>query len=324
MVEQKKLTTCGRCGEISLSTEFLRTRSKFYPNGRIPVCNSCIKEILQKDNYSWEIIDKLCQYLDIPFIIEKVVELKETVGNEDFFLNYCEIFGSKEYETIGWLEYQTKYEELRDSGALEEVVPLLGEQQKLELQAKWGASYDEEDLAYLENLFNGMLATQNVNGALQKDQAIKLCKISLEIDSRIREGADFDKMLKSYDSLIKAADFTPKNVKNVNDFDSVGELFKWLEKRGWKNRFYDNVTRDIVDETIKNFQAFNQRLYTNESGIGDEISKRIENLKTVARMENSYDTSIDADLDKYENEGYDLLMKDNDEFDAEVIDDNGV
>mgnify|MGYP003505934165 FL=1 len=81
--------------------------------------------------------------------------------------------------------------------------------------------------------------------------------MSYEIDCRIREGADFDKILASYDKLVKTAEFTPKNVKNINDFDSVGELIKWLEKRGWKNTFYDDVSRDIVDETMQNFQAFN-------------------------------------------------------------------
>jgi len=42
-------------------------------------------------------------------------------------------------------------------------------------------------------------------------------------------------LLGSYDKLVKIAEFTPKNAKNANDFDSVGELFRWLEKRGWKN-----------------------------------------------------------------------------------------
>jgi hypothetical protein len=81
--------------------------------------------------------------------------------------------------------------------------------------------------------------------------------ISLELESRIRAGADFDKLLSSYDKLVKVAEFTPKNAKNANDFDSVGELIKWLEKRGWKNKFYDGVTRDVIDETIKNIQNYN-------------------------------------------------------------------
>ena len=161
--------------------------------------------------------------------------------------------------------------------------------------------------------------TQNVSGALQMDQALKICKISLELDSRIREGTDFDKMLASYERLVKTAEFTPKNVKNAGDFDSMGELVKWLEKRGFRNTFYDDVTRDIVDETIKNIQNYNQRLYTNESGIGEEITRRIEALKNAQELENYYGVSEqEYDLDNYDNDGYAELMKEDEEFIIEL------
>lgn len=143
--------------------------------------------------------------------------------------------------------------------------------------------------------------------------------ISLELESRIRAGADFDKLLSSYDKLVKVAEFTPKNVKNANDFDSVGELIKWLEKRGWKNKFYDGVTRDVIDETIKNIQNYNQRLYINESGIGEEISRRIEQLKIADEAETDYYGlgSYDS-LDDYDNEGYEQLMKEDNEFRGDI------
>ena len=162
-----------------------------------------------------------------------------------------------------------------------------------------------------------MLLTQNINGALQGDQAIKICKISYEIDERIRAGEDFDKLLASYDKLVKTGEFTPKNVKNASDFESMGELCRWLEKKGFVNQFYDGETRDVVDETIKNIQSWNQKLYTNESGIGDEISQRIQSLKTAAELENYYDLEQDTDYDEYENEGFEQLFKD-DEFEADV------
>jgi hypothetical protein len=137
---------------------------------------------------------------------------------------------------------------------------------------------------------------------------------------RIREGTDFDKLLASYDKLVKAADFTPKNVKNINDFDTCGELVKWMEKNGWVNKYYDNVPRDVVDETIANIQAFNQRLYTNETGIGDEITRRLEALKQAEKLERGdyYSTGTEIeDLEKYEIDGYDKLVK-SEEFKVEI------
>ena len=86
-----------------------------------------------------------------------------------------------------------------------------------------------------------------------------------------------------------------------------------MEKNGWKNRFYDRVTRDVVDETMKNLENFNQRLYTNESGIGDEITRRIEALKTAKEIENYYDVNKEYDLDEYDDDGYAALMLDQDD-----------
>ena len=106
-------------------------------------------------------------------------------------------------------------------------------------------------------------------------------------------------------------------LQNASDFESMGELCRWLEKRGFVNQFYDGETRDVVDETIKNIQSWNQRLYTNESGIGDEITQRIQSLKTAAELENYYDLEQDTDYDEYENEGFEKLFKD-DEFEADV------
>ena len=102
---------------------------------------------------------------------------------------------------------------------------------------------------------------------------------------------------------MKEGNFTPKNVKNVNDFDTFGEVALWLEKNGWKNKYYDDVTRDIVDESMKSIEAFNQRLYLNESGIGESITDRIENLK-FAEQKSSNDFE-DDDL-KYLNNSYDI------------------
>lgn len=301
----KQCTQCGgRFGEESFSP----TSSPFY-NGYLPWCNDCIQAYIDAAESKWDAVDKLCQYADIPFVPREWTRVDE-MNNGKGFPAYARIFLDEEFEGLGWKDYYNEFLELQKNGMIEAELPLIDDERRKKMTAKWGPGYDDEDIMYLENLFNGLTTTQNVNGALQTDQALKICKISLEIDSRIREGSDYDKLLTSYDKLVKIAEFTPKNVKNINDFDSFGEVIKWCEKKGWHNKFYDDVTRDVVDETLKNYQNFVQRLYTNESGIGDEITRRIEALKHVDATENIYGVGIeyDDDIDLYEHEGYEKLL----------------
>ena len=261
---------------------------------------------------------------DIPFIPKEWENIAQMNAIGAFYV-YAQIFQSSEYDGIGWFEYFDAFRRLRDAGKIEDELPGLSEDKRARLQKTWGATYDDAALDYLDTLYQGLLSTQNINGKLQMDQAQKICKMSLEIDRRIEEGADFDKLLSSYDKLVKAAEFTPKNVKNINDFDTFGEAAKWMEKNGWRNRFYDNVTRDIVDETIKNFQNFVQRLYVNESNIGDEVTRRMEALKNVAALERGddyYGTNAEHDLDSFEREGYEVTFDgEEDDFNVDLEDD---
>ena len=316
------LKTCNRCQAPQTPESFAPTKSIFYADGALPICNSCIESFLEDVGFDWREVNKLCQYADIPFVPKEWERMRELNGS-NAFPKYAEVFAQSEYEDLGWSEYFEAFRTLKASGELEDELPGIADKKRQQLQERWGANYDDEALRYLENLYNGLMTTQNVNGALQIDQALKICKMSYEIDCRIREGSDFDKILASYDKLVKTAEFTPKNVKNINDFDSVGELIKWLEKRGWKNTFYDDVTRDVVDETMQNFQAFNQRLYTNESGIGEQITERLNNLKNVALIEQEsyYGTDSEYDLDSYENDGYSKLILD-EEFDPGMPEDD--
>ena len=297
------LKTCNKCGLVGSAENFARTHSFFYPDGFLPICNTCINEFLKSHDYEWQWIDKVCQWADIPWIVKEWDRLVEMNGVEGTWTVYAQVFAADEYQNLGWADYDAQYRKLRAAGDIDLEVPLLHEEHIKELQRKWGANYSEEDLMYLEDLHKGILVSQNVNGDLQDDQAKKLCKISLEVDSKIRAGdKDVDKFLSSYEKLVKIADFTPKNTRNAADFDSFAEVCMWLEKRGRQNKFYDNTTRDVIDETLKNIEAYNQRLYINEGGIGDEITQRLNALKSANDLEESvFDLQKEFDLDEYEN-----------------------
>lgn len=299
---------CNKCGYVGTVEDFAPTHSIFYPDGYLPICNDCVKQYLDENDWNWEAIDKLCQYAGIPFIVREWERLESLNGRDGVWSVYSKVFAADIYKSLGWSDYFHQYQKLKEAGLVESEIPLLDEHRLRELHKIWGANYDEEELMYLEDLYKGLLVTQNVNGALQIDQARKLCKFSLEIDSKIRAGdKDVDKFLSSYDKLVKIAEFTPKNTKNAADFDSFAEVGLWLEKRGHQNKFYDNVTRDVIDESLKNIENYNQRLYINEGGIGDEITQRLKALQNANDLEeNVFDLKKEYDLDEYDNAGYAL------------------
>lgn len=314
--------TCVNCQQTLGIDQFAFTKSPFFGDQHLHICNTCVKNYLKEYNFDWQAMDKLCQFANIPFVPREYERLLELNG-ENVFPIYADVFKDSQFQGLDWSDYNEEFIRLRDAGEIENELPRISDEIKHKLQEKWGVNYELEDLQYLQRLYDGILTTQNVLGALSVDQAEKLCKISLDIDMKIRAGENIDKALASYDKLVKIAEFTPRNAKNAADFESTGELFRWLEKRGWVNQYYDGVTRDIVDETIKNIESYNQRLYTNESGIADEIARRIEQLKNAKELEDSVDSIYDIkyqydkdDLDEYENEGYNEAM--NEEFEVDL------
>ena len=317
-VDSSATKRCEKCGRILPLSQFSRAHSEFYIDGFLPWCNDCIAERIDAADGNWEIVDKLCMWAGIPFIVKEWERIKGMTLPRETWPTYAKIFFSDDYISLGWGDYFRQYKKLKEVGLAEEEMPEIREQRYKDLRRKWGENYDDEELNHLEDLYRGLLNTQNINGALQVDQAQKLCKLSLEIDKRIRAGdKEVDKFMSSYDKIIKSAEFTPKNTKNATDFDSFAEVAYWLEKRGRQNKFYDNVTRDVLDETLKNIEAYNQRLYINEGGIGEAITQRLNALKSANALEHEtvYDTQVNFNEDEYSNEAY--VLDDNDDFNPE-------
>ena len=296
--------TCNKCGKNYGFNYFVKTKSVFFPDGMAPICNKCLVEMLKDagGDTSYEIIDKACQWLDIPFKIEMWENLKSGFGSGGF-IEYCKIVNEESGygENIDWKKYNEQMKDEEEKGKLIERMPLLSAARVNELKKKWGFEYLPEDLEYLENLYEGIAKTQNITGVLQEDQARKLCKISLIIETKMRAGVDFKNELTAYKDTMAIAGFSQQKVKEANDFSSVGELFTYLEKLGWKPHYYRGAQRDIIDKMMKNIQGNIRQLYIGESSIPEEVERRIEGLKVASRLLHDDDATVEqveADIKK--------------------------
>lgn len=278
---------CLRCKKDKTKPNFINVPSVLHVDGCLPICRQCLAEMINEDQKknkgTWNFVDKLCQWADIPFLPEEWEKIYRGNGAEGFG-TYVSVFRNSQYSQFNWKDYNDCYMTLRDENRVEDALPELNEEKYKKLKEKWGSHYDIEELEYLETLHQGILNSQNIVGAQQEDQVLKICKLSLIIEDKIRAGQDISKDLKSYDDLAKLANLTTKAVKDANDFSSLGELFAYLEKRGWKNDYYDDTTRDEIDFSIKDIKMWLRYLYVNETGISEEIEQRIQNLKVSDKI----------------------------------------
>lgn len=279
--------TCLLCKEDKSLANFVGIRSQLL-NGTMPLCRKCIANLLanQTQEKRWNIGNKLCQLADIPFIPEEFEKMYQAHGT-DAFGAYCYIFRDKKYETLDWTMYNDAYLQLQEEKRVEDGLPELKAARLRTLGRRWGFDYDEESLEYLENLYQGIVNTTGIVGALNEDQVLKLCKVSLIIEQKIRAGTEFDKDLKAYNDLCKQAGITTQSIKEGSEFNSIGEVWAYLEKLGYKANYYSGAVKDEVDKTMKDIQYWTRYLYINETGIADEINERIENLKVADRLANS-------------------------------------
>ena len=276
---------CTKCKDEKTTAHFIAVNSLLH-SGSLPICRECLAKMISSapEEERWNVIDKICQWADVPFLPGEWEKLYQANGKDTLGV-YIAIFRTEQYKTLDWMTYNNVYLQLLEEGRVEDAIPELREKRLQDWRRKWGMVYDEEQLEYLENLHLGLINSQNVVGALNEDQALKLCKISLIIEEKIRGGVDFTKDLKAYDELAKLSNLTPKNVKDANEFDSFGEVYAYLEKTGWQNKYYDGAVRDEVDNTEKNIKNWIRYLYINETGIAEEIEQRINNLKVAAELE---------------------------------------
>ena len=208
----------------------------------------------------------------------------------------------------------------QQSGEMEQDLDLTDEDRTY-LRLKWGKTYKPEEWVKLEQLYEEMMASYDIQGAGHKDTLKLICKTSLKANQLIDIGdiEGFQKMSKVYDSLMKSGKFTAaQNKAESGEFvDSIGELIELCEKEGYIERYYIEQPHDKVDLTIQDMQRYTRTLIEDETNISTMVEKALrENAKEDEERAKNAENDIvdDADLSIEELE---KTLKDSDYTDFE-------
>lgn len=160
---------------------------------------------------------------------------------------------------------------------------------------KWGGDYTFEDFLHLENLFNSTLKANEIESPLQIDSIKKACKISCSLDRAIvaADSKEIKELSKAYADFVKAA-----NIDNIIEaqskdvIGSVAQLADYLESKGFEYNFYDNVSRDVVDKTIKDMKQYLVTLVKESSNL-DATLELIANSYLQKKEEDEFAEATD-------------------------------
>ena len=174
------------------------------------------------------------------------------------------------------------------------------------LRLKWGKAYKPEEWVALEQLYNDMLASYDIQSAGHIDILKKCCKTSLKADQLLDigdvEGAQ--KMVRMYDMLMKAGKFTAAQNKGESGeaVDSLSELFALCEEDGFIPRFYTDGPKDKVDRTLQDIQSYTKSLVTEELNLGNLIENAVKQIELDKLKEAEMDADAADDDDLLEQE----------------------
>ena len=188
------------------------------------------------------------------------------------------------------------------SGGEDDFIDDLTEEDRIYLRLKWGKTYKPEEWVRLEQLYEEMMGSYDIQTAGHIDTLKLVCKTSLKANQLIDIGdiEGFQKMQKAYDSLMKAGKFTAAQNKAENGefVDSVGELIELCEKQGYIERYYIDTPNDKVDLTIQDMQRYTRTLIEGETNLALMIEKAIrENAKEDADAAENVEDAIVDDVD---------------------------
>lgn len=248
------------------------------------VANKKMEETMKRQGYDVVEIHQAISQATVP--IPQVVEQPKFEDNNPFLAT-----GNEDY-----------FAEMNGGSAADDFVDDLTEEDKTYLRLKWGKTYKPEEWVRLEQLYEEMMASYDIQGAGHIDTLKLVCKTSLKANQLIDIGdiEGFQKMSKVYDSLMKSGKFTAQqNKAETGDFvDSIGELIELCEKQGYIERYYIESPKDRVDLTIADMQRYTKTLVEEETNLSIMVEKALRDIEKEdeANAENTEDMIID-DID---------------------------
>lgn len=213
----------------------------------------------------------------------------------------------------------------------DEFADQLTEADKLMLRLKWGKGYTAEQWVRMEQLYNDMMKSYDIQTAGHKDTLIMLCKTSIRANDLLDAGDidGFQKMQRAYDSLMKSGKFQAAQNKEQNSeyVDSVGELVAMCEREGFIPRYYTDGPQDKIDRTLQDLEQYTRTLVKEETNLENLVNAAVRDIALDREREAHIDVDDSGEAQDEESQLFDyenpptLTLDDQEEFSKAIEED---
>jgi uncharacterized coiled-coil protein SlyX len=268
--------TCPECGKQPNRDMFLPvSNSSFYGvDGTSYTCIECVASKI--DRHDLGSIDKMCQFLDLPFDADRWLEMEkqyEKLG--PLLIDYCQEMTNGKYVDNDWFEYNKMWEKCREYNGVLDKLTAMHSDLLMFLRKKWGHidGFTLEEYMRMEEYERHTLSHYPFKDEARRDMVRKLAKLSAISDHCIANGDNKEAttVLQSYNTLMKELGISTQTASNENTIESLSELVAYLEKTGFLLNYKITENRDVVDKTIENMQQYVRRLFTDSSETVNEM-----------------------------------------------------
>lgn len=237
----RKIVYCHAKDEFMAAAAFY-TDNRF-DSGLFPICKEVVLEMAtDKDPKTGERVDNkeklqlVLHMMDLPYIDSvyqaAVKRAEESLGERNhtcaFAVMITMLKSLPQYRGMTWKDSQFGEAE---STILEEAVT---KKARDEIKKIFGSGFTETDYLYLQDQYDDWKARTQVDTKSQETYIVQICFKQLEIWKAQKAGNDTDKMIKSLNDLMNAANLQPKQAVGNASTDnlSFGQLLeRWEEER---------------------------------------------------------------------------------------------
>ena len=288
---EKKTRRCLKCKRDQPQELFQSTPSKFFPGGKCYICTPCLETMIKQDNLGD--VDRLMRWLDLPFDLDKWTQLY--AQHQDHTLTaYFNLLYDDHYSSLQWQDENERWRQAQKEGTIDDEIKELNDARLKRLRKIWSGAYKPEQLLWLDDFYNKIVATQNVSTPILQEKARDFCELQLHIKEGLRAGVDVSKMMKQADDIVKTYNFTASNAKSAADFESVGELMVYYGKKGWHPKWHMEP-HDSVDFMMENIQNYLKRLVMNEGNFAEQVEEKRARYNMTERLEEIENEKVDFD-----------------------------